>query len=57
MSDLRDDSLTGVRVTAAGIEIGAMTRQRALQRDPIIGSKVPILVEAIAEHCHGSGKR
>ena len=48
----RIPELSGVRETAAGIEIGAMTRQRALERDPIINAKVPVLVEALLHVGH-----
>jgi len=48
----RIPELAGIRETAAGIEIGAMTRQRTLERDPIIKAKVPVLVEALTHVGH-----
>ena len=44
--------LTGIRETAAGIEIGAMVRQRAIERDPIIKAKAPVFVEALSHVGH-----
>jgi carbon-monoxide dehydrogenase medium subunit len=44
--------LTGIRETAAGIEIGAMTRQRAIERDPIVKAKAPVFVEALSHVGH-----
>jgi carbon-monoxide dehydrogenase medium subunit len=48
----RIPELTGIRETAAGIEIGAMTRQRAIERDPLIKSKAPVFVEALTHVGH-----
>lgn len=48
----RIPELSGVAETASGIEIGAMTRQRLLERDPIIRAKVPVLAEALSHVGH-----
>jgi len=48
----RVDGMTGVKETGAGIEIGAMTRQRALQRDATIQARLPVLVEALGHVGH-----
>ncbi len=48
----RIPELTGIRETAAGIEIGAMTRQRAIERDPLVKAKAPALVEALSHVGH-----
>ena len=39
--------LSYVRESASGIEIGAMTRQRTLERDPVVRGRAPILAEAL----------
>lgn len=43
----RIPELSYVRETPRGIAIGAMTRQRALERDPLVRERMPVLVEAL----------
>jgi carbon-monoxide dehydrogenase medium subunit len=44
--------LSGVRETAAGLEVGGMTRQRALERDALVRARAPVLVEALSHVGH-----
>jgi len=47
------DGLAGIAETPVGvIRIGAMTRQRALEIDPLIPSRLPILSEAAGQIAH-----
>jgi len=48
----RIDALSFVRESPDGIEIGAMTRQRAVEFDPTIRARCPLLPEAILEVGH-----
>jgi carbon-monoxide dehydrogenase medium subunit len=48
----RIGELAGVRETAAGVEIGAMTRQRTLERDPVIRARLPVMAEALTHVGH-----
>ena len=43
----RVDGLAAIGDRNAAIEIGAMTRQRTLERDPVIARKAPIMQEAL----------
>jgi aerobic carbon-monoxide dehydrogenase medium subunit len=45
-------SLAGIADKGDAIEIGAMTRQRALERDPVIASKAPVVLEALRQVGH-----
>jgi len=44
--------LAYVRETAGGLQIGAMTRQRDLERHPLVQRKAPILIEALRHVGH-----
>jgi carbon-monoxide dehydrogenase medium subunit len=44
--------LSGIRETADGLLIGAMTRQRAIQRSPLVAKLAPVLVEALGHTGH-----
>lgn len=44
--------LSGVKESAAGLEIGAMTRQWALEREPLINAAAPIMVDALSHVGH-----
>lgn len=49
----RIDSLVGIHATGeGGVRIGAMTRQRAVERSPVIASRVPLLAEAMPFVAH-----
>ena len=49
----RIDSLSGIHATGdGGVRIGAMTRQRAVERSPMIASRVPLLAEAMPFVAH-----
>jgi aerobic carbon-monoxide dehydrogenase medium subunit len=48
----RIDALSFVRESPDGIEIGAMTRQRAVEFEPTIRARCPLLPEAILEVGH-----
>ncbi len=41
------DEMVGIRAAGDAIEIGAMTRQRAIERDPLVKARAPILAEAL----------
>ncbi len=41
------DGIAGVRDAGDRIEIGAMTRQRDLMRNPVIAAKAPVIAEAL----------
>ena len=43
----RIPELAYIRETPAALEIGAMTRQRTLERDAVVARRAPILVEAL----------
>ncbi|MGB0626448.1 MAG: FAD binding domain-containing protein [Alphaproteobacteria bacterium] len=43
----RIDGIAGIRDAGDRIEIGAMTRQRDLMRDPVIAAKAPVIAEAL----------
>jgi carbon-monoxide dehydrogenase medium subunit len=44
----RVEGLSGIAETAQGIVFGAMTRQREIEFSPLVGSRLPLLAEAIA---------
>jgi carbon-monoxide dehydrogenase medium subunit len=48
----RVEGLNYVRATDRAIEIGAMTRQRTLERDPLVARRAPIVREALAHVGH-----
>ena len=48
----RIDELSGIRLEGRRITVGAMTRQRALERDARLGELCPIVREALAEVGH-----
>jgi carbon-monoxide dehydrogenase medium subunit len=48
----RVDELGGIRIDARRISVGAMTRQRALERDEALGKLCPIVREALREVGH-----
>lgn len=48
----RVDGLSYVRATDRAIEIGAMTRQRTLEREPQIARLAPVIREALAQVGH-----
>ena len=49
----RIESLVGISPTAdGGVRIGAMTRQRAVERSPVIATRVPLLAEAMPFVAH-----
>lgn len=48
----RIQDLAYVRVRDAGLEVGAMTRQRDLECDADVSARCPLLVEALAEVGH-----
>jgi aerobic carbon-monoxide dehydrogenase medium subunit len=43
----RIPDLAGVTENGDGLRIGAMTRQRTLERDPLVRAKAPVLAEAL----------
>jgi carbon-monoxide dehydrogenase medium subunit len=43
----RIPELAYLRETPAALEIGAMTRQRTLERDPLVARRAPVLAEAL----------
>lgn len=43
----RIPDLAGIAETADGLRIGAITRQRTLERDPLVRRRAPVLVEAL----------
>jgi carbon-monoxide dehydrogenase medium subunit len=45
--------LVGIEERAGGVAIGAMTRQRAVERSGLVGARVPLLAEAIGWVGHG----
>lgn len=48
----RVEGLSHVRENGGAIEIGAMTRQRTLERDPVIARRLPVMVEALRQVGH-----
>lgn len=48
----RVDELSGIRIEGRGIRVGAMTRQRALEKDEALAKLCPIVREALAEVGH-----
>jgi aerobic carbon-monoxide dehydrogenase medium subunit len=48
----RVDELSGIRVEGRRIRVGAMTRQRALEKDEALAKLCPIVREALAEVGH-----
>lgn len=48
----RVGELSGIAETAAGLSIGAMTTQRAIERSPLARSRCPLLAEALAHVGH-----
>ncbi|MCA0449693.1 MAG: xanthine dehydrogenase family protein subunit M [Proteobacteria bacterium] len=44
--------LAGIEATSDAIVIGAMTRQRALEKSPLIATHLPLMAEAIAQIGH-----
>ena len=49
----RIESLVGIHATdEGGVRIGAMTRQRAVERSPVIATRVPLLAEAMPFVAH-----
>ena len=44
--------LAGIRPGADGVRIGAMTRQRAVERDATVAQHVPLLAEALPHIAH-----
>jgi len=49
----RLDSLSGIRETAGGgLHIGAMTRQRQLEREPLVSRLNPLLAETVPHIAH-----
>jgi carbon-monoxide dehydrogenase medium subunit len=48
----RVEGLSYVRATDRAIEIGAMTRQRTLERDPLVARRAPIVREALSHVGH-----
>ena len=45
-------TLAGIRSGADGVRIGAMTRQRAVERDATVAQHVPLLAEALPHIAH-----
>ena len=43
----RVDGLSSIEKTTDGLRIGAMTRQRAVERDPLVARHAPVFVEAL----------
>ena len=48
----RIDALAYVRDDANGVRIGAMTRQRVVERDPLVRRAAPLLTEALPHVAH-----
>ncbi|PYP73835.1 MAG: molybdopterin dehydrogenase [Gemmatimonadetes bacterium] len=48
----RITELSGIRQGGDGLHIGAMTRQRAVERDPIVARDAPLLAEAMPFIAH-----
>jgi CO/xanthine dehydrogenase FAD-binding subunit len=48
----RLDELAGIEKTGERIAIGAMTRQRALERSPLVADELPLLAAALAHVGH-----
>ena len=51
--DLNDvDGLAGIRIDDGHLAIGAMTRQRAVERSPLVRERCPLLAEAMPQIGH-----
>ena len=48
----RVEGLDGIDDGAAGVRIGAMVRQRAAERSPVVAARVPLLAEALPHVAH-----
>jgi carbon-monoxide dehydrogenase medium subunit len=44
--------LEGLEATAEGLRMGALTRHRALEREPLVGAHAPLLAEAVHHIAH-----